>query len=52
MRGYRADHAFDGDRVLPGGVLVLVDGDRIVGVEPAGAAVPAGLPVRHLEAVS
>ena len=25
MRGYRADRAFDGTRVLPGGALVLVD---------------------------
>ncbi|MGY1739684.1 MULTISPECIES: amidohydrolase family protein [unclassified Blastococcus] len=48
MRGYRADHAFDGDRVLPGGALVLVDGERIVGVEPASAPAPAGVEVHHL----
>ncbi|WP_029432419.1 amidohydrolase family protein [Blastococcus sp. URHD0036] len=48
MRGYRADHAFDGDRVLPGGVLVLVEDDRIVGVDPASAAAPAGVEVRYV----
>ncbi|PRY47566.1 imidazolonepropionase-like amidohydrolase [Geodermatophilus tzadiensis] len=48
MRGYRADRAFDGERVLPGGALVLVDDGRIVGVEPAGAAVPDGVPVTAL----
>ncbi len=48
MRGYRADRAFDGERVRDGGALVLVEGDRIVGVEPAGAAAPDGVPVTHL----
>jgi hypothetical protein len=28
----RADRAFDGDRQLPRGALVLVDGDRITAV--------------------
>ena len=45
MRGYRADQAFDGARVLPDGALVLVDGGRIVGVEPASAAAPDGCEV-------
>ncbi|MGY1771037.1 amidohydrolase family protein [Blastococcus sp. SYSU D00813] len=48
MRGYRADRAFDGDRVLPDGALVLVEGGRIAGVEPAAAPAPAGVDVRHL----
>jgi imidazolonepropionase-like amidohydrolase len=48
MRGYRADRAFDGERVLPDGVLVLVEDDRIVGVGPAAAAAPAGVEVRHV----
>ncbi|MGY1812436.1 amidohydrolase family protein [Blastococcus sp. SYSU D00820] len=45
MRAHRAAHAFDGDRVLPGGALVLVADGRIAGVEPAGAPVPADCPV-------
>jgi imidazolonepropionase-like amidohydrolase len=40
LHGYRADVAFDGERELPGGALVLVDGELIVGVEPAMAAAP------------
>ncbi len=48
MRGYRADRAFDGERVLPGGALVLVDGERIVAVQPAGASAPADVPVTAL----
>ncbi len=48
MRGYRADHAFDGERVRPEGLLVLVEGERIVGVEPAASAAPAGVEVRHV----
>jgi len=46
MRGYRADTAFDGDRELPGGALVLVDDGVIVGVEPAAAAPPDGCEVQ------
>jgi imidazolonepropionase-like amidohydrolase len=48
MRGYRADIAFDGERALPGGALVLVDGGVIVGVEPASAPVPDDCAVTHL----
>jgi imidazolonepropionase-like amidohydrolase len=47
MQGYRADVAFDGERGLPGGVLVLVDGGVIVGVEPGTAAAPAECPVSY-----
>ena len=35
MKAFRADRAFDGDRVLPGGALVLLAGDIIAGVELA-----------------
>lgn len=45
MRGYRADRAFDGTRVLPDGALVLVDDGRILGVQPASAAPPDGCEV-------
>ena len=40
MRGYRAGFAFDGERALPGGALVLVEGSTIVGVEPAASPPP------------
>jgi imidazolonepropionase-like amidohydrolase len=39
---YRAVRAFDGDRVLPDGAVVLVEDATIVGVEPAWFAVPDG----------
>jgi imidazolonepropionase-like amidohydrolase len=48
VHGYRADRAFDGERVLPGGALVLVDEGRIVAVEPASAAPPDGVAVTAL----
>lgn len=41
-RAYRADVAFDGDRAIPGGAVVLVDGAVIVAVESGAAAVPTG----------
>ena len=47
MRGYRADTAFDGERAIPGGALVLVEGDVIVGVEAGTAAPPADCPVSY-----
>jgi imidazolonepropionase-like amidohydrolase len=40
MFGIRVGRAFDGERVLPGGALVLVDGGRIAGVEPGTAPAP------------
>lgn len=40
MHAWRAPRAFDGHRFLPGGATVLVEGERIVGVEPADFAVP------------
>jgi imidazolonepropionase-like amidohydrolase len=48
MHGYRADRAFDGDRLLTGGALVLVDAGRIVGVQDGAAPAPPGCPVTHL----
>jgi imidazolonepropionase-like amidohydrolase len=45
VRGYRAAVAFDGERFLPAGALVLVDDGVIVGVEPADFTVPDGCPV-------
>ncbi len=48
MHGYRAERAFDGERVLPGGALVLVEDGAIIGVEPAAATAPAGCEVTDL----
>jgi imidazolonepropionase-like amidohydrolase len=48
MHAFRADAAFDGERVLPGGALVLVADGRIVGVEPGGAPAPDGWQVTYL----
>jgi imidazolonepropionase-like amidohydrolase len=45
MFGVRAGRAFDGERAVPGGALVLVDGGRIVGVEPGAAPAPGGCEV-------
>ncbi|MDG4803741.1 amidohydrolase family protein [Micromonospora sp. WMMD980] len=38
----RTAHAFDGERFLPGGAQVQVDGGRIVAVRPAHAPIDAG----------
>lgn len=45
MHGYRADRAFDGERVLPDGALVLVEGGVVVAVRPAAADPPDGVEV-------
>ena len=45
MHGYRAPRAFDGERLLPGGALVLVEGRTVVGVEPGTAPAPDGCAV-------
>jgi len=42
----RARACFDGERFVAGGATVLVDGGRILGVEPAAYDLPAGCPVR------
>ena len=41
----RADQAFDGRAIIPGGALVLCADGQIVGVEPGAAAAPDGWPV-------
>jgi imidazolonepropionase-like amidohydrolase len=48
MHGFRADRAFDGDRLLTAGALVLVADGTIVGIEAGTAAAPAGCPVTYL----
>ena len=45
MFGVRAGRAFDGERVVPGGALVLVQDGRIAGVEPGAAPAPDGCEV-------
>lgn len=45
MFALRAPHAFDGSGFLPGGATVLVEGERIVGVEPRDFPVPDGCEV-------
>ena len=47
MHGYRADTAFDGERAVPGGALVLVEDGSIVAVEPGSAPAPDGCEVRY-----
>jgi imidazolonepropionase-like amidohydrolase len=42
MHAVSAPHAFDGNRFLPGGATVIIDGDRIVGVEAFGCDLPDG----------
>jgi imidazolonepropionase-like amidohydrolase len=39
----RAGHAFDGERFLPDGLQVQVEGDRIVDVRPYDAPAPRGI---------
>lgn len=41
----RAGRAFDGERFLPDGATVLVEGERVVGVEAAAYALPPEVPV-------
>jgi imidazolonepropionase-like amidohydrolase len=45
MRAIRAAHAFDGVRFLPGGATVLVEGDRVIGIESGGHPLPDDVPV-------
>lgn len=42
----RAERMFDGERLVDGGVLVLLDGGRIVDVRQGRAEAPEGWPVR------
>lgn len=46
--GYRADTAFDGERLLSEGALVLVEGSQITAVEPGSAPAPDGCEVTYL----
>src|SRR5690242_13294321 len=48
MRAYRAPRGFDGERPMPDGVLVLVEGTTIAGIEPGSAPAPHGVPVTEL----
>lgn len=48
MHAYRASRAFDGERGLPGGALVLVSGSTILAVQPGTAAAPADCSVTEL----
>jgi imidazolonepropionase-like amidohydrolase len=45
MFGIRAGAAFNGERAIRGGALVLLDGVRIAGVEPGTAPAPDGCEV-------
>ncbi len=48
MYAIRAAHVFDGTRFLPGGATVVVDGDRIAGVETGRVELPDSAEViRH-----
>jgi imidazolonepropionase-like amidohydrolase len=51
VHGYRAEIAFDGERAVAGGALVVVDGGVIVGVEPASFPAPDGCPVTEAPAL-
>jgi imidazolonepropionase-like amidohydrolase len=47
MHGYRADIAFDGEKAIPGGALVLVEDGVIIGVEPGRGPAPVGCQVTY-----
>ncbi|WP_109506502.1 amidohydrolase family protein [Nocardioides speluncae] len=49
MHAWRARVAFDGERFLDGGATVLVEGEEIVGVEPAAYDVPHDCAVTEFE---
>jgi imidazolonepropionase-like amidohydrolase len=40
MFAIKAGHAFDGERLIPGGATIVIDQQRIAGVEPAAAPLP------------
>lgn len=44
---YRADMAFDGEKAMPGGALVLVENGVIIGVQPGTAPAPDGYNVAY-----
>jgi len=45
----RSPQAFDGERFLPDGATVLVEGDRVVGVESAAFRPPDDVPVSEVD---
>ena len=45
MHALKAARCFDGERFLPGGTTVLLDGERIAGVEPLAYDAPDGVAV-------
>lgn len=49
MHAIRAAHAFDGERFLPGGATVILDRDRIVGVETGRVDLPDDVAVAEHE---
>jgi imidazolonepropionase-like amidohydrolase len=49
---FRAGACFDGERFVAGGATVLVDGGRILGVEPAAYDLPSDCPVRDYDAAT
>ena len=49
MRALRAPTAFDGERCVPGGATVFLDGDVISGVESSGYDAPVDCPVTTFE---
>jgi imidazolonepropionase-like amidohydrolase len=49
MHAIRAAHAFDGTQFLPGGATVLVDGDRIVGIDTGRVDLPDGVEVTEYD---
>jgi imidazolonepropionase-like amidohydrolase len=49
MQAIRAAHAFDGTRFLTGGATVLIDGDRIVGVESGRIDLPDSVRVTQYD---
>jgi imidazolonepropionase-like amidohydrolase len=49
MRAIRAAHAFDGRRFLALGATVLLDEDRIVGLEPRAVDLPASVEVTEYD---
>ena len=51
MLAIRAERAFDGERLVRGGVVVLLDEGRIVAVGRDALAVPAGVRVPGLPRV-
>lgn len=52
MKAYRADVAFDGERFLDAGALLVVDDGVLVGVEPADAPVSQDVEIMYVPGTS